>query len=84
MAMSLKMARWIDAMGAASDRAARLVWDGKGDELVILPFGTECPGAQHDDGVTALAAIDLLRALVADHEGDSEDPEIFSAPEGIA
>lgn len=28
--------------------------------LVVLPFGTDIPGAQHDDGVTAISAGDLI------------------------
>lgn len=32
--------------------------------LVTLPFGADVPGAQHDDGVTAVALIDLARYVV--------------------
>lgn len=82
MAMSLKMARWLDQMGAAADKAARLTFVGKGDQLVVLPNGTEVPGVQHDDGVTAIAAVDLLRAVVADHErtDDEDDDDVFIPP----
>lgn len=51
--------------------AAVMMAGGRGDELVVLPFGTEVPGVQHDDGMTAIAAIDLIRALVASY-GENE------------
>jgi hypothetical protein len=80
MAMSLKMARWIDQMASAADEAARLVWNGQGDTPVALPHGTEVPGAAHVAHATTIPAIDLLRALVADHERDSEDTTAYFAP----
>lgn len=53
----------------AAAKAAALTADGGGDVLVVLPYGTDFGNAtQHDDGVTAIAAIDLLRELVADYE----------------
>lgn len=57
----------------AARQAAAEVALGGGDELVVLPFGTEMPGAQHDDGVTAIAAIDLLRVLVDQYEQPAVD-----------
>lgn len=60
-------------LGAAVRKAATRVALDTGDELVVLPFGTELPGVQHDDGVTAIAAIDLVRALVASYEAQGEE-----------
>lgn len=48
--------------------AARLVATDNGDQLVVLPYGTDVPGVQHDDGVTACAAIDLVRNLINIYE----------------
>lgn len=45
-------------------QAAALVAMGRGDELVVLPQGTPLSSAQHDDGVTAVVALDLLAELV--------------------
>jgi hypothetical protein len=62
----------VEDLGEQCARAARLVAEASGDELVVLPFGTEVPGVQHDDGVTAIAAIDLVRYLVESYERDDE------------
>jgi hypothetical protein len=66
--MKADMSPW----GAALYRAACLVDDSKGDWLVVLPVGYEnaVPGTQHDDGISAVAAIDVIRMLVENYENE--------------
>lgn len=71
------MARWIDQMAAAADKAARAVWSGRGEELIHLPRGTEVPKSRESGGDTFISAIDLLRALVAEHERDNATDEEY-------
>lgn len=63
---------WKDAVTRAKD----LVRSGDGDVLVVLPTGTDIPGAQHDDNVTAIAAVDLVDFVEA---GEREDYELRRA-----
>lgn len=58
----------------------RLPEDLDGDSLVVLPDGMDVPGAQHDDGVSAVALIDLARYIVTEY-GDTDEttPANFSA-----
>jgi hypothetical protein len=60
-------------LGPKVAEAAVLLAAGRGDELVVLPNGTILPAAQYDDDVTAIAAIDLIRELVADYEAFGQD-----------
>lgn len=65
--------------------AANLVAEGAGDDLVVLPVAPAsdsylapvarllAASAQHDDDVSALAAIDVLRVLVEHYEVDDRD-----------
>jgi hypothetical protein len=69
----------------AARKAGGLVADNDGDRLVVLPPGMEVPGAQDDDDVNAIAAIDLLRWLVYDYDTrEQEGPQVadqFTADE---
>lgn len=47
----------------AIDTARAHVADGNPCFLVVLPPGTDIPGVQHDDGVTAVSAGDLVGYL---------------------
>lgn len=62
----------VTAAGASS-KAAALLADGEGDNLVAVPEGT--PGAEAGDepGEHFLAAIDLLRHLVVKYEQTTID-----------
>ena len=71
--------------------AIALVIDGDGDELIVLPNGHEgIPGVETDDGVPAIAAIDLVRHAVDvyEEERDANDPDartietVTIAPDG--
>lgn len=63
----------LEAFAAAAATAAAHAVFGGGDDLVVLR--TACPvlpGEQADDGVRAIAAIDLLRYLVEHYEALQE------------
>ena len=47
-------------------RAARYADDYDGGLLITIPPGTDIPGAQHDDDITAVAAVDLLYHLASE------------------
>jgi hypothetical protein len=53
-------------------KAARLCARGQENRLVVVPYGTDIPGALFDDNVTAIAAIDMIRHLLVAVE-DKED-----------
>ncbi len=64
--LSLARARAATALGLPyhlAQRALRYVGDGDPGRLVVLPRGLDLPGAQEDDGVNAIAAVDLLACL---------------------
>lgn len=50
--------------------------DLDGDELVVLPWA-QCniPGAQSDDGIVAVALIDLARHIVAEYDAEEDDTD---------
>jgi hypothetical protein len=52
--------------------AATMVMSGEGDWVVVLPKGIEIPGSYDDGDENAIAAIDLVRAVVAYYE-DAEE-----------
>ncbi len=68
---------WNGVLAAAATRVA----NGEGDTLVVLPSFTPDEdwhahlhaAAQHDDDVSALAAIDVLRILVAQYEDEGSE-----------
>lgn len=57
----------------------RLPEDLDGDSLVVLPDGMDVPGVEHDDGVSAVALIDLARHIVAEYEDSDPTPDTFTA-----
>lgn len=63
------MSRSLEALArVAATAAATCVYGGE-DDLIVLP--KECPvfpSEQDDDGVRAIAAIDVLRYLVENYE----------------
>ncbi len=63
----------LEAFSAAAAAAAAYTVYGGGDDLIVLR--SKCPvlpGEQDDDGVRAIAAIDLLRHLVANYETEED------------
>jgi hypothetical protein len=56
----------------AIEDAALHVARGDGNRLVVLPERFALPGALNEDGVNAIAAIDLIRLVVAEYETDEE------------
>lgn len=59
---------------AVAGEAAKLVARNDGDRLIVLPLSApNVPGSQTDDEIRAVAAIDLLRHLVAEYE-ETEEP----------
>lgn len=59
----------LEAFASAAATAAGHVVFGGGDDLVVLRnLCPVLPGEQNDDGVRAIAAIDVLRILVANYE----------------
>jgi hypothetical protein len=57
------------SLGLVAATAARLVAQGEGEVLVVLPLSTPTiTGEQDDDGVRAVAAIDVLHWLTSEYE----------------
>jgi len=64
----------LKAFSAVAMTAAAHAVYGNEDDLVVLPLACPTlPGEQDDDGVRAVAAIDVLRYLVTHYEDEQED-----------
>ncbi len=57
----------------ALEVAVMMVVRGEGDWVVCIPKGIEISGSYDDGDENAIAAIDLVRAVVADYEDVEED-----------